>query len=752
VNPRVPPAVDFFDTNGAAGFIAGAVVMPHPVPNSNTTAIDFYIGREACATVAFLGTVYLNDTGPDTCAVPFRDEATIGCFVTEGARPHRTTTVLAFARNDDGVQPICSESRLSDRAVPVRAPRNVTFSDTDPALRSIGGPIRIEPADVEVNITGYVVYFSVGISKLEGLPAVFSTTKEDIGSEESVVHQGTIVPFAATHLIAFSTNADGESLAFAMNSLVDEVGGIVIQSAVNLVDSDGMLTPGDVFGVGVEIEEILSNLLGVSSGDVDLIDAGLIEQRRLQGDLVPTSIRLTFTVRVIGGEAEARIRSFLNRLEVIDPPDNATEQTPRERLEEEITLLLRERGITRNDQNLTIYGGDVTVVSDTVVSNINPPDFGEHSVLGASMASTSLFWLFAAALSFVATVISAIVCVGGSVIHASREQHPLDKESDMWRADAKGELRQPDAEPDTSVAFRRVRLSGHAGRDDDVWVAEEEGIPLQPGDKHKVWIALEEAMMEAEPTDDIWCPDSEWLPGLLNDIDGDETWRPEPDSMPDPTLRSVSKEVTILPVSRSGVQFQKKSEPAPIAPTSIGRVEFHSSRGTPSPRRYSEPDFFMGGPEGSRALPPLSADPWHAEDDEAIPDINQGLKWQALPDESLDELRSTGKVGPFFSDADVDDRLPSPALFTHIVTVPASQGPGGILRGGRTHPTAQMLTDACACQDPCIAQPHCIENRSARWRLLNSGATDAASSQDEEDDPFAEVPVADEQQYIVLEL
>jgi len=774
VNPRVPPAVDFFDTNGAAGFIAGAVVVGHPVPNStvymDTTAIDFYIGREACTTVVFLGTVYLNDTGSDTCAAPFRDEAAIGCFVLEGAPPHNTTTVLAFARNDDGVQPICSESNLTDRAVPVRAPRNVTFSDTDPALGSIGGPIRIEPADVEANITGYVVYFSNGTTKLDGQTAVFSTTKEDVGSEESIIYQGRSVPSAATHLIAFSMNADGESLAFVVSLLVDESGTILLLSAVDVVDSDGTLTPDEVLEVMPEIGEILADFLEVNTGDVDVIDAELIEQRRLQGDgglmsvgssFAPltnssNSIRITFTVTVMGGENAARVRRSLNELKVIITTQvNATATTPREDLERAINLLL-----SPNKQSLTVYGGDPTVVSESVVSEMTLTALDtKATLLGASLASTSLYWLFAGILSFIATVMSATVCVGGVVSHSWREQQQLDKalkyrmQDDMWRPDAEGEFQQPDPEPDTSLAFAHISPTGYVDMDDDMWIADGEGVPAQPGDEDEMWIAEEDAMMEAEHTDGMWCPDSEGVPGLEDDIDGDEMWRPEPDSMPHQ--------------ANDG-----KFALAPITRTAIGRVGFNSGPGPPSPRRFSQPDFFMGGHKGSPISPPArswrtslaSDDPWHAEDDEAVPDINDTSKWQALPDEGLEELPSTGKVGLFFPDADFDNRLQDPALFTRTTTALASQGPGGALRGGTKGITAQMFTGACSGEDPCTAQPHCGGNAFANTcqegglkpgnprHRLDSGTASAASSHGEADDPFAEVPIADNQNYIVLEL
>jgi len=569
VSPSVPPAVSFFDTNGEAGLIAGAVVVPRPGSNANTAAIDFYIGREACLTVLFLGTVYLNATGSDTCASPFWDEMMVGCFVPEGAQPHGTTTVLAFARNDDGVQPICSESRLNDRAVPVRPALNITFVDTDPALRFIGGSVTVEHADVEVNITEYVVYFGAMSTKLEGHPAVFASAKEDLWREHNLVPQGTEVPAAATHLIAFSANSDGESLECVFTLLVDEVGTIQMQSTVNIDDTIGTLTPEAMMEVDWEIGKTLSDLFGLSSGAVVVVNAGLIEQRRLQDANGLRSIRLTFTVTVVGGEPAARVQNLLDKLRVKAPQTNATEPTPREHLEQQINALLQKHGVTASDQNLTVYGGEPSVVSEHV--GLEAASLGNHT---GGEATASVSWMFGGFLSFITTIMSATVCFSCLVKDARPRGQELDKQRKYCIEDdvlPERDLHQPDEEPDTFTPISPTFPNG-MGQDDEMWIAEDEGVLVQlgeyssdtllpftpitpsmhigmgdgdmlcpdthgivvePDDEDELWIADGEgAMTHPQPyTDKKWRPDIDAVPRFEDAIDDDDMWRPEPEFM-----------------------------------------------------------------------------------------------------------------------------------------------------------------------------------------------------------------------------
>lgn len=377
-----------------------------------------------------------------------------------------------------------------------------------------------------------------------------------------------------------------------------------------------------------EIGNILSDLFGLSSGAVVVVNAGLIEQRRLQDANGLRSIRLTYTVTVVGGEPAARVQNLLDRLSVKAPQTNATEPTPREHLEQQINALLQKHGVTASDQNLTVYGGETSVVSEHVGLETASPALALGNHTGGA-ATASLSWMFGGLLSFITTILSATACFSCLVKDARRRGQELDKQRKYCIEDdvlPERDLHQPDEEPDTFTPISPTVLN-RMGQDDEMWIAEDEGvlvqlgeytsdtlfltpitpskhigmgdgdmfcpdphgIVVQPDEEDELWIADDEgAMTHPQPyTDKKWRPDTDAVPRFEDAIDDDDMWRPEPEFMQEQaslqlgfmSVTSTLNDSTVVPRFQDAIDDDKMWLPEHEFMQEQGSPQLGSGRG-----------------------------------------------------------------------------------------------------------------------------------------------------------------------------
>lgn len=238
---HLPGPLSFYDHDPDAGEIGGVFEFIKASSEVDITHYVTYFGSSSTAKLWPL--VNISATGldpefdiPMNTAVPRIDGVT-------------ATHLLTFSANAEGEGPTGTSMALHDRAVPVQGPAGLEFEDEDYQHGKLGGRVTVHRASHEADVSAYALYFGSGPSSLLSAAAVSIPLPSGAGPVTCDLPNGTVIPTGATHLLAYTWNADGLVLVPAALQLRDRALPDQPATAVAFQDSD--LGRGEISGLVV---------------------------------------------------------------------------------------------------------------------------------------------------------------------------------------------------------------------------------------------------------------------------------------------------------------------------------------------------------------------------------------------------------------------------------------------------------------------------------------------------------------------
>lgn len=224
-----PGALTFSDTDISTGEIAGNLNITMAGNEASLTSYSVYWGSSSSTKLGGAN------------ATPFATKAKTGAHIVHAianntALPAGVTHFLVYSTSVDGEFPSPASLSIVDSAVPTAAATGIAFTDADLDAGQLAGSVTIQKAANEGAIDTYVLYFgSNSTTKLGGVVATIAKT----GS--NVVHTfvaDTVLPGAATHLLAFTANAFGEMATGVSVQIVDKQRPTQTAGSVSFTDGD----------------------------------------------------------------------------------------------------------------------------------------------------------------------------------------------------------------------------------------------------------------------------------------------------------------------------------------------------------------------------------------------------------------------------------------------------------------------------------------------------------------------------------
>eukprot|EP00440_Ansanella_granifera_P050640 gb/GFBE01054887.1/.p1 GENE.gb/GFBE01054887.1/~~gb/GFBE01054887.1/.p1 ORF type:complete len:1101 (+),score=187.44 gb/GFBE01054887.1/:1-3303(+) len=237
VPSNAPGPISFYDHDPDAGKIGGIVEFIKASSEADITGYKVYWGSSP--TTKLLPLVDITATGN----APQYDIPLGTTVPVVGG--NAATYFLVFSFNGNGEMGTGPSLQFHDRHVPYQGPAGVAFSDADYKHGDVQGTITISRASSESDVTDYVLYWGSSASSyllyITSLPVATYPLVHPIPA-------GTSLPLGATHLLAYTMNADGmNEVNVASTSVRDR--GLPEHAArsVEFVDSD--LGKGEISGL-----------------------------------------------------------------------------------------------------------------------------------------------------------------------------------------------------------------------------------------------------------------------------------------------------------------------------------------------------------------------------------------------------------------------------------------------------------------------------------------------------------------------
>ena len=228
-------SVSFTDTDNDANELQGTITITKATTESDVTHYVLYWG---------------SDASTKQSATPLDTIAVTGANVTSTlaantALPGGATHLLVFTKNANGEILTGINLAIIDNYGPLNAPVSVSFTDSDADGSQLQGAVTIAKAADESDVTHYVLYWGSNTTTKQSTTAIDTIVK----TGANVTHTfgaNTAVPSGATHLLAFTKNADGE-MATGVNVAITDVG-IPVNASAGISFTDSDTTSGEIQG------------------------------------------------------------------------------------------------------------------------------------------------------------------------------------------------------------------------------------------------------------------------------------------------------------------------------------------------------------------------------------------------------------------------------------------------------------------------------------------------------------------------
>jgi hypothetical protein len=520
--------LNFYDSDGTEQKVSGLIWVSLNSTMANTVeSVEFSFGGAQCQVSLILGAIPVADaagiSGANTASdlglcQRFRNSTAIGCQLAQTLTTQTTWSAIhVTAITKDGSRSRCISIQLYDRVVPKFPPRGLLFDDTDGRYQRAGGTIRVTSALFVSDITSYSIYYGLNNQKMLGQPKIIEIAA-NVPNLEMDVPQDTVIPEAATQLIAFSTNGDGDSLTGVAIPLIDTIAATSIQSPLFIADSSNQMTLAAVQrpGTKADLQAGIAGALGVQSSQVSIVNVEttsqrrLAEERRLQFVSASASkITVNLEIKSIGQETIV-IRDKLKQVDILNSTMHAN-------LQNTIKKVFEQQAIVSDVTTLALLSG-TPVVSDASMESADSGQLIAESILNPAtvqkevrFASAPLFYLFAGFIAFCSTM-----TLVGSSSYAVRSYRRRKEEEWEWDEgpepepdggvdDIHHDLRpgappgEPwdDDRPDDDYSDEDYSDEEYADDMDDGWMVEDD--EAVPDINQSTWQAMPDEVIEEMP-------------------------------------------------------------------------------------------------------------------------------------------------------------------------------------------------------------------------------------------------------------
>ena len=229
----------FTDGDLDGGEISGDLTITKATDESDVTHYVVYWGSDGSTKQSGTPIATVAKTGSDVTST-FSDDTSI-------PSGPAATHLLVFTKNADGEMATGVNVAITDLGVPVNAAAGMSFTDTDLDGGQISGTVNITKATDESDLTHYILYWGSDSSTKQSGTAI--TTIANTGSNLTyAISADTTVPSgpAATHLLVFTKNADGE-MATGVNTAITDLG-VPTNAAASLAFTDGDTDEDEISG------------------------------------------------------------------------------------------------------------------------------------------------------------------------------------------------------------------------------------------------------------------------------------------------------------------------------------------------------------------------------------------------------------------------------------------------------------------------------------------------------------------------
>lgn len=208
-------SVSFTDTDLDGSQLAGTVTISKASNESDVTHYVLYWGSDATTKQSGTAIANIATTGSNVTYT----------FSANTAVPSSplATHLLVYTKNADGEMATGVSVAITDLAVPTAASAGVTFTDSDTDAGQIGGTVTITKAANESTLTHYVLYWGADATTKQNTTAITTIAKTGANVTYNFA-ANTVLPSspAATHLLVFTKNADGEMATGVNVAITDD--------------------------------------------------------------------------------------------------------------------------------------------------------------------------------------------------------------------------------------------------------------------------------------------------------------------------------------------------------------------------------------------------------------------------------------------------------------------------------------------------------------------------------------------------
>ena len=224
-------SVSFTDTDLDGDEVSGTVTITKAASESSVTHYVLYWGSD--------GTTKQNATEITSIAATGSNVTyTLAANTTIPTGP-TASHLLVFTKNADGEMATGVNIAISDLTAPTNAAVSIAFTDSDTDGGQLAGTATITKAASEADLTHYVLYWGSDSSTKQNATPISSIAKTGANVTYTFA-ANTAIPSspAATHLLVFTKNSDGE-MATGVNLTITDVGiPTVTATSVAFTDTD----------------------------------------------------------------------------------------------------------------------------------------------------------------------------------------------------------------------------------------------------------------------------------------------------------------------------------------------------------------------------------------------------------------------------------------------------------------------------------------------------------------------------------
>ena len=233
-------SLGFVDTNTTGGYISGSVSISKASDESNFVSYALYWGSSATVKGSSTAISVIAKTGsnlsytfPSNTILPSTPAA---------------THLLIYTVNANGEMSTGTAVLIADAGVPVNGAVSMSFTDTDSDGGQIAGTVNITKSSNESDITHYVLYWGSSSSAKQSATTI-STVAATGSNISATISANTNIPTgpAATHLLVYTKNADGE-MATGISLLIVDLG-VPLNAAASVTFTDTDVDGGQIAGI-----------------------------------------------------------------------------------------------------------------------------------------------------------------------------------------------------------------------------------------------------------------------------------------------------------------------------------------------------------------------------------------------------------------------------------------------------------------------------------------------------------------------